>query len=104
MDMSLSKLRSWWWTGKPGGLHSVGFRGVVGGVRRSRLQLSNWTDTFQTKEHTWILGQWKEIAAPLQVESIAYAFQLKKKKKKKKTNTREAGCELFQVPRENVIT
>ena len=24
MDMSLSKLQSWWWTGRPGMLHSVG--------------------------------------------------------------------------------
>ena len=57
----------------------------------------NWTDTFQIKEHTWILEQWKEIVAPLQVESIAYAFHFFFKK-------REAGCELFQVPSENVIT
>ena len=28
MDMSLSKLRSWWWTGKPGVLQSMGSQGV----------------------------------------------------------------------------
>ena len=26
MDMSLSKLRSWWWTGRPGVLQSMGFQ------------------------------------------------------------------------------
>ena len=28
MDMSLSKLRDWWWTGKPGVLHSMGLQKV----------------------------------------------------------------------------
>ena len=34
MDMSLSKFRSWWWTGKPGMLQS----------KRVGTQLSNWTE------------------------------------------------------------
>lgn len=37
------------------------------------------------------------MVAPLQVESIAYALHFLKK-------AREAGCELFEVPSENVIT
>ena len=36
MDMSLSKHGSWWWTGRPGMLQSMG--------SQSRTQLSNWTD------------------------------------------------------------
>ena len=37
MDMSLSKLQSWWWTGKPGVLQSMGLQG-----------LSDWTECFCT--------------------------------------------------------
>ena len=37
MDMSLSKLRSWWRTGKPGVL-------AVHGVAKSRTWLSDWTE------------------------------------------------------------
>ena len=33
--------KSWWWTGKPGVLQSMG-------VTKSRTGLSNWTDTFTT--------------------------------------------------------
>ena len=36
MDMSLSKLRGWWWTGKPGVLQSMGLQ--------SRTWLSDWTE------------------------------------------------------------
>ena len=36
MDMSLSKLWSWWWTGKPDVLQSMG--------SQSQTQLSDWTD------------------------------------------------------------
>ena len=36
MDMSLSKHGSWWWTGRPGMLQSMG--------SQSRTQLSNWAD------------------------------------------------------------
>ena len=35
IDMSLSKLQSWWWTGKSGVLQSMG--------SHSRTQLSDWT-------------------------------------------------------------
>ena len=37
MDMSLSKLGSWWWTGRPGVLQSKGLQ--------SWTQLSDWTET-----------------------------------------------------------
>ena len=40
MDMSLSKLRSWWWTGKPGVLQSMGSR-RVGHDWATEL---NWTE------------------------------------------------------------
>ena len=36
IDMSLSKLQSWWWTGKPGMLQSMG--------SHSQTQLSDWTE------------------------------------------------------------
>ena len=36
MDMSLSKLRNWWWTGRPGVLQSMG--------SQSQAQLSDWTE------------------------------------------------------------
>ena len=36
MDMSLSNSGSWWWTGKPGVLQSMG--------SQSRTWLSNWTE------------------------------------------------------------
>ena len=36
MDMSLSKLWEWWWTGRPGVLQSM--------VAKSLTQLSDWTD------------------------------------------------------------
>ena len=38
MDMSLSS-GSWWWTGKPGMVQSMG-------VVKSRTQLSNWTEPY----------------------------------------------------------
>ena len=43
MDMSLSRLQSWWWTGKPGVLHAVH------GITKSQTRLSNrselnWTE------------------------------------------------------------
>ena len=38
MDMSLSKLRSWWWTGKPGMLQSIGSR-----VKHHWVTELNWT-------------------------------------------------------------
>ena len=37
MDMSMSKLWSWWWTGKPGVLQSMG-------VTKSGTLLSDWTE------------------------------------------------------------
>ena len=44
MDMSLSKLRSWWWTGKPGVLQSTG--------SQSWTRLSDWTEPTHVK---WLL-------------------------------------------------
>ena len=40
MDMSLSRLQSWWWTGKPGVLQSVGSQRV----RQNWETELNWTD------------------------------------------------------------
>jgi len=40
MDMSLNKLRSWWWTGKPGVLLSMGLRRV----RHDQVTELNWTE------------------------------------------------------------
>ena len=42
MGMSLSKLWCWWWTGKPGVLHSMGLQ--------SQTQLSNWTELMKQFE------------------------------------------------------
>ena len=40
MDMSLSKLGSWWWTGRPGVLQSMGLQGV----RHDGETELNWTE------------------------------------------------------------
>ena len=47
MDMSLSKLRSWWWTGRPGMLQSVGSQ-RVGHNWATEL---NWTDSLPLIYH-----------------------------------------------------
>ena len=39
MDMSLSKLRSWWWTGKPGVLQSMGSQRVGHDLVTEQLQM-----------------------------------------------------------------
>ena len=44
MDMSLSKLRSWWWTGRSGVLQAMG--------SQSKTRLSNWT------ELNWLASKW----------------------------------------------
>ena len=77
MDMSLSKLWSWWWTGKPGVLQSMGLQSVghdwldghefeqalelvmdreawyaaVHGVPKSGTGLSNWTKQIKQKSN-----------------------------------------------------
>ena len=51
-DMSLCKLRSWWWTGKPGLLQFMGFA-------KSWTWLSDWTEL----NWTWLQSQNSE--APL---------------------------------------
>ena len=45
MDMSLSKLRSWWWTGRPGVLQSMGLQGV----RHDWATELNWRFHFRMK-------------------------------------------------------
>ena len=44
MDMSLSKLRSWWWTGRSGMLQAMG--------SQSKTRLSDWT------ELKWLASKW----------------------------------------------
>ena len=62
MDMSLSKLQSWWWTGKPGVLQSVGLQRVW---HNWGTEL-NWTEEWiQTK-------QWKSshvVALAISIKS-----------------------------------
>ena len=61
MDMSLSKLRSWWWTGKPGVLQSTGPQ-RVGHNWGTEL---NWTEG-------WIQTKWKSnhaVALSISIKS-----------------------------------
>ena len=52
MDMSLSKLRSRWWTGKPGVLQSMG--------SQTSWTWLNWTDTWWNKcTKTWEARKWR---------------------------------------------
>ena len=46
MDMSLSKLWSWWWTGKPGMLQSMGSQRV----RHDWATQLNWTESLTISE------------------------------------------------------
>ena len=49
-DMSLSKSRSWWWTGKPGVLQT--------GVTKSWAWLRNWTELRGKWMNEWITLPW----------------------------------------------
>ena len=55
MDMSLSKLQSWWWTGKPGVLQSIGSQRVG----------HHWAT-----ELNWLLKQQKQSLCALQVKIL----------------------------------
>ena len=47
--------RSWWWTGKPGVLQSMG-------VTKSRTWLSNWTELNLIKlEAQWVFVEWMTV-------------------------------------------
>ena len=52
MDMSLSKLWEWWWTGKPGVLQSMGSQ-RVGHNRATEL---NWWLPLRSQSLTWSQG------------------------------------------------
>ena len=54
MDMSLSKLWSWWWTGKPGVLQSMGLQRV----RHDWATELNWTEADLT---TWLKNMAEDI-------------------------------------------
>ena len=56
MDMSLGKFRSWWWTGKPGMLQSMG--------SQSRTQLSNLTEVIQNETKIWNLRKTLDGSLP----------------------------------------
>ena len=47
MDMSLSKLRSWWWTGRPGMLRFMGSQRV----RHNWVTELNWTECLMGRPH-----------------------------------------------------
>ena len=49
MDMSLGKLRSWWWTGRPGMLQSMGSQRVG----HDWVTELNWTELSQI-EYVWL--------------------------------------------------
>ena len=64
MDMSLSKLRSWWQTGKPGVLQSMGLQRVG----------HDWEIELKLKLKQWVLrkaGYWPEIAEMYMKEIIS---------------------------------
>ena len=68
MDMSLSKLklitRSWWWTGSPDVLQSMGLQRITNDWA---TELS-WTDRRQKAYHSWtsLVVQWLRICLPMQ--------------------------------------
>ena len=64
LDMSLSKLQSWWWTGKPGMLQSMGSQ-RVGHDWATQL---NWATNSFTFKGTFISGFSKLLVADLQLE------------------------------------
>ena len=49
MDMSLSKLRSWWWTGRPGVLQSMGSK------ESDMTERLNWTERNQMQKATYYM-------------------------------------------------
>ena len=52
MNMSLNKLQSWWWTGKP----------AVYGTAKSQTRLSNWTEMMpwrSTSTGEWWMQEWQ---------------------------------------------
>ena len=51
MDMSLSRLQSWWWTGRPGVLQSMGFQKVG----HDWLTELNWTEVIIVDTHSGII-------------------------------------------------
>ena len=54
MDMSLSKLGSWWWTGRPGVLQSKGLQSV----RHDWTIELNWNQMFRKEpQHSWFTWQ-----------------------------------------------
>ena len=59
MDTSLSKLRSWWWTGRPGVLQSVGSQRV----RHHWGTELSWTELYRKEPHlleeTWFQVKYK---------------------------------------------
>ena len=56
-DMSLSKLRCWWWTGKPGVLQSMGLQSV----EHDWATELNWTEVWQILHDVTYMWNLKKI-------------------------------------------
>ena len=61
MDLSLSKLGSWWWTGRPG-------RAVVHGVAGGQTRLRDWTE-LNWKGKRW---RWRELGRDTQASKCLW--------------------------------
>ena len=57
MDVSLSKLRNWWWTGKPGVLQSTGSQRVG----HNWVTELNWTEYMRKYFKSWKLMYWLNV-------------------------------------------
>ena len=62
MDMSLNKLWSWWWTGKPGKVQSVGLQGS---------EMTEWSNWYINKPACFIF---KKICTYLSVPGLSHSI------------------------------
>ena len=70
MDMSLSKLQSWWWTGKPGALQSMGCKGL------DATERLNWTDWPLGSEPSTTPRSRSTFPPPFSSASMIYSHDL----------------------------
>ena len=62
--------RSWWWTGKPGMLQSMGLQRV----RHDWVTELNWTNTQKSRIHGQLVGRWGHIATSPQSTCWPHIF------------------------------
>ena len=63
--------RSWWWTGRPGVLQSIGSQRV----RHDWVTELNWTE-LSTMEHCWEAPYWRTLSHPLLLQGYMPSWQI----------------------------